>query len=389
MDKKKIIALVDCDSFFVSCEQALDKTLQDKPVCVLSNNDACIIARSKEAKKMGVKMGMPYFMAKKEFPNAIYVSGNHRLYKNFSKKVMAILRDFTPDVQVYSIDEAFVELSGVKKLHRVNYYKLAKQIRDRIKTELDINVSIGLSGTKVLAKLACEKAKTSGGIYLIGACKIKKELKKTKIQEIWGIGKNTTVLLNRRGILTCEELVEKTDEWLKTVVGKNGVELKHELLGESINYIKSARRLPKSIQNTSSFPTFTSDVNYIKNALNQHIHTSCTKLRYLKGKCNCIAVMLRTKDFRTFWEKKTLPVMTNFEIEISRIAIEMLEKIHDKDTIYRSCGIVLDNLDFSTEDQLSLFISAERLKNVEKLAEAIDKIEAKFGRNSVKTGFLE
>lgn len=412
--KNSIIALVDCDSFFVSCEQALNKDLQDKPVCVLSNNKACVIARSKEAKQMGIKMGMPYFMAKKEFPEGIYIQGNLQTYKDFSRKVMAILRDFSPSVEVYSIDEAFVELSGLKRTHKMNYYKMAKAIRERIKNELGINVSIGLSKTKVLAKLACENAKKGislpplrgreffdaknecqknwvggtnyTGIYLIGQSKIKKILKTTKIEEIWGIGKNTTIQLNRWGILNCQELVDKSDEWLKSNVGKTGVEIKHELLGEYIYRVNPARRLPKSIQNTRSFPKFTNDLSYIKNALNIHIHTSCTKLRYLKGKCKTVSVMLKTKDFVTYYDKKNLDDLCNFELEISHVAIEMIEKLYNPDLIYRSCGICLENLSFEEGAQLNLF-AKEKSKNFDKLATALDKLEKKFGKNVVKTGF--
>lgn len=391
--KECIIALVDCDSFFVSCEQAVNKDLQDKPVCVLSNNDACIIARSKEAKEMGITMGMPYFMAKKQYPDAIYVSGNPQIYKDFSRKIMAILRDFSPTVEVYSIDEAFVDLTGLKKLHKGNYLKIAKLIREKIRTEVGVNVSIGVSKSKVLAKLACEKAKKDKskdktGIYVIGQGKIKTVLKQTKVQEIWGIGRNTANQLHRWGILNCEELVNKYDEWLKSNFGKNGVEIKHELLGECIDKVKSSRKLPKSIQNTRSFPKFTSDISYIKNALNIHIHTSCTKLRHLKGKCKTIAVMLRTKDFIVYYEKKNLEELTNFELEISREAIKLLDKIYNPDLIYRSCGVTLEGLDFEEGSQLNMFANCKR-KNFDKLAQAIDKLEGKFGKNVVKTGFVE
>lgn len=385
--KECIIALVDCDSFFVSCEQALNKDLQDRPVCVLSNNNACVIARSKEAKKMGIKMGMPYFMAKKQFPDGIYVSGNIQTYKDFSRKVMSILRDFSPSVEVYSIDEAFVELSGLKKVHKKNYYQIAESIRKTIKSELGINVSIGISKSKVLAKLACENAKSNEkGIYLIGQSKIKKILKPTNIQKIWGIGKNTTIQLNRWGILNCEELVKKSDEWLKSSIGKNGVEIKHELLGECISAVKPQRKLPKSIQNTRSFPKFTNDLDYIKNALNIHIHTSCTKLRHLKGKCKTVSVMLRTKDFVVYGDKKNLEDLSNFELEISRVALEMMEKIYNPDLIYRSCGVSLENLDFQEGAQLNMF-AEQKLKNFDKLAQALDRLEGKFGKNTVKTGF--
>lgn len=390
---ENIIALIDCDSFFVSCEQAIDKNLQDKPVCVLSNNDGCVIARSKEAKTLGVKMGMPYFMAKKQFPGVIYISGNHQIYKDFSRKVMSVLREFSPTVEVYSIDEAFVDLTGLKKLYKTNYIGIAKLMRERIKNEIGINVSIGISKSKVLAKLACEKAKPKGntqgtGVYAIGNRKIPKILKPTKVGEIWGIGKNTTLFFNKWGVFTCNDLVEKSDEWLQLKIGKRGLELKHELLGEYIDKIKAKRRLPKSIQNTRSFPKSTNDLNYIKNALNIHIHTSCTKLRYLKGKCKSVGVMLRTKDFVVYYDKSVLNDFTSFELEISREAIKLLEKMYTPNLIYRSCGVVLEGLNFDEESQLSLFIE-EKQKNFDKLGKAIDNIEKEFGKNAVKTGFFK
>ena len=392
---ENIIALVDCDSFFVSCEQALDSSLQGKPVCVMSNNDACVVARSREAKELGITMGMPIFMAKKQFPDAIFVSGDLGRYKDFSRKVMAVLRDFSPTVEVYSIDEAFVELSGLKRMYKQNYFEIAKSIREKIKTEIGIDVSIGVSRSKVLAKLACENAKPGknslkdSGVYLIGRGKIPKILKTTKVQKIWGIGKNTTALFNRWGVLNCAELVKKSDEWLKERVGKRGVELKHELLGECIDKVKTVRKLPKSIQNTRSFPKTTADINYIKNALNMHIHTSCSKLRHLKGRCKSVSIMLKTKDFCVFGDKKILEDATNFELDISREIFKLLEKIYDKNLIYRSCGVTLENIDYSEESQLSLFAGCTNKKNYEKLASAIDKLEKKFGKNTVRTGFFK
>lgn len=387
---ENIIALVDCDSFFVSCEQAQDGSLQGKPVCVVGSERGCVLARSREAKQMGVPMGYPYFMAKKEFKDCIYVFGDYNLYYEVSKKVMGILRDFSPTVEIYSIDEAFIELSGLKKLYKTDYLGIAKFIRNKIKDEVGINVSIGISKSKVLAKLACEKAKpgVGEGIYVIGKAKIPKLLKGTKIQEIWGIGRQTTLSLNRWGILNCAELVEKSDEWLKTRIGKRGIELKHELLGEYIDKVETKIKLPKSIQNTRSFPEFITDLDYIKNALNIHIHTSCTKLRYLEGKCKAISVMLRTKDFRVFWEKKNLENETDFELEISREALKLIEKMFEPKTIYRSCGITLENLSYEKENQLNLF-DAPKKKDLKKLGKAIDKLEKKFGKNIVKTGFVE
>ncbi len=386
--KKSIIALIDCDSFFVSCEQALNEDLKDKAVCVISGERGCVLARSKEAKKIGVRMGMPYFMAKKEFPDVIYITGEYSNYKNFSKKVMEILKNFSPTVEIYSIDEAFIELSGLKRMYKLNYFKMAKSIRKKIQEDLGINVSIGISKSKVLAKLACEKAKPGkgNGIYLIGQSKISKVLKSTKIEEIWGIGRKTAVALNRWGILNCSEIINKSDEWLKNKIGKRGIELKHELLGEYIDKVNSKRKPPKSIQNTRSFSDFTSDLAYIKNALNIHIHNSCTKLRHFNGKCKSVGVMLRTKDFRVFYDKKNLKNSSDFELEISELALNLLNNLYDSNTVYRSCGVTLDGIDYNKESQLNLFEN-KRKNNYDKLAKAIDKLEEKFGKNIIKTGF--
>lgn len=387
--KDCVIALIDCDSFFVSCEQSVNKDLLGKPVCVVGGERGCVLARSKEAKAMGIPMGHPYFMAKKEFPDCTYVFSNYSLYHEKSCNVMDILRDFSPTVEVYSVDEAFVELSGLKKLYKTNYLGIAKLIREKIRNEVGINVSIGLSSSKVLAKLACEKAKNQDGIYLIGKRKISKELKATKVQEIWGIGRNTTLFFNRWGVLTCDELVAKSDEWLKTKIGKRGLELKHELLGECTNEVKSAYRLPKSIQNTRSFPEFTNDLNYIKNSLNGHIHTSCRKLRRLKGNCKTISVMLRTKDFHVYWDKINLPKLTDFELDVSKEAMKLLEKMYIKDVPYRSCGVTLEDISYNVEEQLQLFAEETKHKNCDKLGQAIDKLEKRFGRNIVTTGFMD
>ena len=159
MVKQKVIALVDCDSFFVSCEQKRNPELKNKPVCVLSNPDGCVISRSKEAKQMGVRMGEPYFMAKKEHAKAIYPVADHEYYGLVSHQVMSVLQDFSPYVQIYSVDEAFVDLTGLQRLYKKNYYELAQMLRQRVLDEVDIPVSIGISSSKTLAKLASDKAK--------------------------------------------------------------------------------------------------------------------------------------------------------------------------------------------------------------------------------------
>ncbi len=388
MVKQKVIALVDCDSFFVSCEQKKNPDLKGKAVCVLSNNDGCIISRSREAKKMGIKMGEPYFMAKKEYPKAIYLSADHDYYQKTSAEVMSILKNFSPYAQIYSIDEAFVDLTGLTRLYKRNYYKLAKYLRQLILEKTDIPVSIGLSSTKTLAKLASDKAKNhSDGIYLIGKRKIRKELKNTKIEEIWGIGRRLTKKMKQYGVLTAEELIQKSDKWLDSTIGIHGIEMRHELSGKMVSEVTNTEKTPKSIQNTRAFGIFTTDFNYIKNELNKHIHTSCRKLRQYDTKCSQIGVMLKTKDFRVSYIKQELRTPTDFELEISNIAIELLQQIYKPDILYRSTGIVLEKIGEQGLEQLSLYSDKTAESKKQNLTKCFDRLEAKFGKNIVQTGF--
>ena len=388
MVKQKYLALVDCDSFFVSCEQKRNTNLKGQPVCVLSNNDGCVISRSKEAKKMGIKMGEPFFMAKKDHPKAIYITADHEYYKEVSNHIMSILKNFSPFVQIYSIDEAFIDLTGLTRLYKRNYYKLAKHLRSKILEEVDIPVSIGVSSTKTLSKLASDKAKNiSDGIYLIGKQKIKKELRHTNIEEIWGIGRRLTKNLKRHGVLTAEELVEKTDKWLDSKIGIHGIEMCHELLGEMVSTVTNEVKAPKSIQNTRAFGMFTNDFNFIKNELNKHIHTSCRKLRKYETKCLQIGVMLRTKDFRVFYTKQDLITPTDFELEISNLAINLLKEIYNPNILYRSTGVILDKIGEQGTEQLSLYSDNTIETKKKNLAKCFDKLESKFGKNIVQTGF--
>jgi nucleotidyltransferase/DNA polymerase involved in DNA repair len=390
MGKQKVIALVDCDSFFVSCEQKRNPELKNKPVCVLSNPDGCVISRAKEAKLMGVRMGEPYFMAKKEHPKAIYIVADHEYYAKVSNQVMNTLKEFSPYVDIYSVDEAFVDFTGLTRLYKSNYFKLAQLLRQKILDNVDIPVSIGVSSSKTLAKLASDKAKNyESHIFMIGKSKLKKVLPSTKIEEIWGIGHRLEVRMKKSGILSAYDLVQKSDEWLDKSIGINGIEMRHELLGEMVSRVSNIHEAPKSIQNTRAFGIFTSDFNFIKNELNKHIHTSCRKLRSYNTKCRQIGVMLRTKDFRVFYTKKDLLAPVDFELEISKIAIELLKEIYNPEILYRSTGVILEKIGEEGTEQLSLYAQTDKNEKQKKLAKCFDKLEAKFGKNIVKTGFYK
>lgn len=390
MAKKHVIALVDCDSFFVSCEQANNPEFKGKPVCVMSGRGQCVISRSKEAKKLGIRMGMPYFQIEGDMKKATFINANHDLYNDYSQKVMALLKTFSPNVEVYSIDEAFVDLTGLERLYKKNYLEIALMIRQKILEEVDIPVSIGLSSSKSLAKLASDKAKTLGeGAFLIGRRKIIPLLQKTSIDEIWGIGKNLSLLLRKNGILTAYELVSQDDLWIDKQIGIRGLEMKHELLGEMVSEVSNDVKLPKSIQKTCALAKFSSDKDYLKNSLNYHIHRACVKLRKINAKCKGVSIFLRTKDFKVFCEKKILNAGCDFEMEISAIVFDLLDKIYNPNILYRSTGVILENFVLNSEEQMSLFSDLDKNERSEKLAKCFDKLEARFGKDIVQTGFVK
>lgn len=390
MAKKHVIALVDCDSFFVSCEQSVNPDLKGKPVCVMSGRGQCVISRSKEAKKLGIRMGMPYFQIEGQMKKAVFINANHELYCQISEKVMDVLKSFSPKVEIYSIDEAFVELTGLERLYKKNYLEIAQMIRQEVLDKVDIPVSIGVSSSKSLAKLASDKAKKADeGVFLVGSRKIIPLLEKTSIDEIWGIGKNLSIMLRKHGILTAYELVSQDDIWLNKQIGIRGLEMKHELLGEMVSPVSNEVKLPKSIQKTSALAKFSSDKYYLKNSLNYHIHRACVKLRKINAKCKGISIFLRTKDFKVYCEKKVLNVSTDFELEISDIVFELLEKMYNPNILYRSTGVILDTFVFKNEAQMSLFSDNTVDERKEKLSKCFDKLEQRFGKDIIQTGFIK
>jgi len=383
---KHVIALVDCDSFFVSCEQADDTGYKNTPTCVISGRNGCVVSRSKEAKQLGVRMGMPFFMAKKEFPEANYIVADHKKYHDYSKRVMDCLNDYSPDIEIVSVDEAYIDLTGTQKLFNKSYEEICLDIRQTIHEKTDIPVSIGLSYSKTLAKLASDKAKKTDGFFKIGVNDIIDVLSQTEIEEICGIGRANALTLKRNGILLASEFIQKEDSWIKTKLGVNGVELRHELLGECISKVNNKFEPPKSIQDTSSIcdGSFSDDLNIIKMEISRHLHSACSRLRYHKGKCSSIGVLLRTKDFATLYDKEILIKPTSLELTLQKFVNLILTRLYKPGVMYRSTGVILDKLSFEGE-QLSLFDTDGEKEN--NLNQCIENIEKKFGKNAIRTGF--
>jgi len=381
------IGLMDCNNFFASCEQLLNPELIGKPLCVMSGNDGCVIARSKEAKELGISMGAPVFMAKKEFPGAVYVSGRLGVYGEISARVMSVLSQFTPVYEVYSIDEAFFDLTGLRKLYDSTYEEIGLLIKNAVMEQVGIPVSIGISKTKTLAKLATDRAKNSNGVFRISTDGIEAELKKTKVIDIWGIGKSTALTLDRHAIKMAHQFTSQSNAWIKSNLGQKGLELKEELLGNNIYPISTTIELPKSIQKTSSFEKSTNDYDSIKNSLNYHTHRACSKLRRLGMKTKVVGIMLRTKDFRVVYNKVNLTFPTNCEFEIYKHIDNLLKQLYFSRTTYRSSGVIFESLTHESEEQMSLFGQSQRTIKRGKVSQVWDKLENRFGRNIIMSGF--
>ncbi len=381
---KHYIALADCDCFFVSAERAFNPRLDGRAVAVLSNNDGCVISRSREAKALGLKMGEPYFMAKKRLPQVLYVRANHDLYRSISAKVMAKFKSFTPDVEVCSVDEAYLDLTGTKLLYRQNYIKTAQMIRQAVWDELHIPVSIGLSTTKTLAKLASDKAKNAGGIFAIGSAERNKILAQTLIADVSGVGRKLLLKMREECIFTALDFVMRPDYWVKARFGTHGADLKAELSGIPLFKVEPDDKAPLSIQQTSALREFSSDIAVLKTDLCRHIHTACRKARSEGAKAAAIEVMLRTKDFKVVTARAKLDFASNQETEITPPALRLLTQLFTPAVVWRSTGITLTGLVYGEREQLDLFQPAK--KSDDRLGSILDELEEKFGKNIVHLG---
>lgn len=377
---EKLIGLIDCDSFFVSCEQAVNPRLKGLPVVVTTGDRGCVVSRSKEAKALGVKMGIPVFMDKKEHSGVVYIRGNKGLYSRISKRVMEIIRNYSPVVEVSSIDEAYIDLTGTERMYKLPPEAIAQKIREEIKEKTDIPVSAGLGLTKTLAKLACDKSKRSNGILHIGKDNLSDVLKDTMIEEVCGIGKACARTLKMLGIFTAADLVATPDTVLKRAAGKTGQDMKYELSGMCVHPVDCRPKPPQSVQDTAALEDFSRDKAVLKRAMRRHIHNSCRRMRLHDGFCTVAGLMLRTKDFHVFMQRRRLPCPTNAESDVCQVLDALLDEMFDPARIYRSVGVTLEGLDY--DQDTDLFRCASRHDS--KLDKAIDELEMKFGTGIIK-----
>ena len=388
-------ALVDCNNFYASCERVFQPKLNEKPVAILSNNDGCVISRSNEAKAVGVPMGAPAFQIKdliREKKVQIF-SSNYALYGDLSNRVMSILSQFTPNLEIYSIDEAFLNFDGLSVL---DYHDYGLQMKTRVQKWVGIPVCIGFAETKALCKVANKIAKKfqerTQGIYVIDTEEKRiKALKWTKIEDVWGIGHRTIKKVKLRNINTAFDFVQPQHEvWIKKEMGIIGMRLKYELEGKSVLDLEPIPNQKKSIAVTRSFPKQISDFDLLRERVATFASVCAEKLRKQKSCCHTIIVMLiidkhsiqTSKYYYTM--AVTLPFATNSTLTISNVAIDMLKKMHqgNENLKFKKAGVIVTEFIDENKKQLQLF-DEENPKHLS-LMQVIDKLNTKIGETKVK-----
>jgi DNA polymerase V len=388
-------ALVDCNNFYASCERVFQPQFVGKPVAILSNNDGCVISRSEEAKAVGIPMGAPTFKIKElvKEKNVKLFSSNYPLYGDLSNRVMAILGQFTPNLEIYSIDEAFLNFDGLTIL---DYHNYGIQMKTRIQKWVGIPVCIGFAETKALSKVANKIAKKfqekTQGVYVIdNEEKRIKALKWTKIEDVWGIGYQTLKKARLRNIKTALDFIAPQHEaWIKKEMGVIGLRLKWELEGKSVLNLEPIHDQKKSITTTRSFPKQISDFDLLRERVATFAAVCAEKLRKQNSCCHTIIVML-VIDKHTVETSKyyfniavTLPFATNSTLTIANTAIDILKKLHkgNENMKFKKAGVIVTEIIDENKKQFQLF-EEENPKHLA-LMKVMDRLNLKIGDTKVK-----
>ena len=385
--KKNRIALVDCNSFYVSCERLFNPKIQKKAVVVLSNNDGCVISRSREAKDLGIKMGEPYFKVKdlvKRNKVEVY-SSNYALYGDISRRVMKVLKTFSPKVEIYSIDEAFIDLSFIDEKGVEDY---GREIRSRVLKWTGIPTSVGIASTKTLSKVANHIAKKekAGVIYL--NTNIDAKLKKFPIEDVWGVGKQLSKFYHKNNISNAYDLKNVSNTWVKKGTNVLGAKTAMELRGIPCIDLQIDQEKRKNCCVSRSFGRKVKDLNELEESVITHCLNAAEKIRADDQIAKTITVFIRTSPFdknrRYYSNSKTidLAIPTSNSIELIKNAVKALTDIYKYGYAYQKAGIILSGLKDANQNDQNLLTPLLENKS-KKLMKAIDYTNTKYGRYAI------
>ncbi len=381
----RAIAHIDADAFFASVEQAIHPELKGKPV-VTGAERGIVSAASYEAKALGIKRGVPLHEVKKICPDCVFVPSDYETYSIFSKRIFSIIGRFTPQIEEYSIDEAFADLGGLRRLHRASYYDIGRKIQRTIHRELDITVSVGISTSKSLAKL-CSKFRKPRGITAVPGRRLHNFLPQIPIQDVWGFGPNTTALLKKHGIQTALDFVRRPLSFAEKLLGKIGKEIWLELTGNAIYKLETdPKRSYASISKTKTFTPPSNEPHYLFAQALRNLESACIKARRHNLVAGGLSLYLRRSDFRHDGEEAKLSYATASPLELTKILKKLFVRSFQMGRVYRSTGVTLTRLNDASLNQLPLFGNPLEIIEMEKLGEAIDDVNARYGKHTIFMG---
>ena len=382
-----MIALADCNNFYVSCERVFNPSLKNKPVVVLSNNDGCIISRSNEAKKIGIKMGEPVFKIKDLISkhDVQLFSTNFALYGDMSSRVMSLLSQFSPSIEIYSVDEAFIDFSGINQRHIV-----AENLITKIKKSTGIPISIGVARTKTLAKIANHIAKkySNNGFFALNSKNYEISiLKKFPISEVWGIGHKRAKMLSHYNIYSAYDFIQLNEGWVKKNMSITGLQLLRELKGEKCFNIDKYPRSKKNISSSRTFSNKTDNYEKISKHISRNVSRCAKKLREQKSCAGFIGISIRTsphdykQEYLYLSRSAIIDTPTNNTIELIKISMNLLKSIYKENINFSKSKVFIGDIVPSNRVQTNLFDSK---KDRRKLDKSIDAINSSMGRDTIQ-----
>jgi DNA polymerase V len=389
-----MFALVDCNNFYASCERVFNPSLNEKPIVILSNNDGCVIARSNEAKLLGIPMGAVAFQLKEVIAKhqVNVFSSNYTLYGDMSNRVMTELGKFTPEIEIYSIDEAFLDLTGFERHYNLNDYGL--KIKKIVTRNTGIPISIGVAPTKTLAKVANQIAKKNsifqGVCVLDNPEEIKKVLSRFPIEDVWSIGRRFAKMLNQQyQVKTAQDFLNLSDNLIQKKMGVVGLRIKKELLGFSCLKMESVAPQKQNICTSRSFGEMLSDYAPLSEAVSTFASRCAYKLRK-QGTCaKTITVFITTNRFL---EKEPqyspscvvmLPTASNSSIDIVEYALKALKRIYRKGYKYKKAGVIVSEIVPKDQLQTNLFEHKNPQKH-QAVMKSLDDLNNWYGREKVR-----
>ncbi len=389
----KIFALVDCDNFYASCERVFNPAVANRPIVVLSNNDGCVIARSNEVKQMDIPFGSPYFKIENLLKqhNVAVFSSNYELYGDMSARVMEILAQFALDIEVYSIDEAFLELDGFRNCNIEEY---ARHIRDYVVRGTGIPVTIGVGTSKTLAKIASRHAKKNRDTYkgvccLVDHPNIDRVLESVPVEDIWGVGRQYDKFLRRYRITSARQLKYVRDKWVKKHMTVVGLRTVWELRGTSCLPLELVPPAKKEICNSRSFGHAVTTLKDMREAVAEYASRAAVKLRRQNSAARILQVFLTTNRFKDEPQyfnstQIVMPAPTNDTLEIVKYACFAIERIFKPNYRYKKAGVFLCDIVPDTDIQNNLFDPYPHREKSQRVMNVLDQINTRYGSGTLQ-----